>query len=283
MLMFGPKNAKVKQEHFLHLLQDSKEMKEKLSAAKDANSKTNILLEQIRSYGGIVLMMYEMEGIPMGDVFKVLQYYLFLPKEDQPALYESACSISVGVLLHFRKSSMFKIQIISGTQEESVVQATKWIESSEKKVGLDSLVYKQEEIAEEGGDEDDEDNEEVENGADGIHSNELAGASAVGADGNASSTTDDRRHSLNRRRSSIKGMQELLAVEEQKLAISNATTISVEKAIHSLKQEFQIQILFRDRIIQGLLLLIVLFLLILVILLWKINDKLAGFANLLKK
>lgn len=99
MLMFGPKLAPIKQSHYLHLTKEG----------SDAKS-----LDDLESAGlrrAVVLFVTKFDGIPMADVFKVLQYWVL--EERGNGVY-----IQVGVAIHYVKSTMFKGQILSGTKEE---------------------------------------------------------------------------------------------------------------------------------------------------------------------
>jgi len=104
--MFGPKNAPATQVQYLYL-----------------PCKSNIpggvkSVEELKAFNpsrGLVLTITQFDGIPMADVFKVMQYWTF---ESGANLSNRTCSVKVGVAIHYVKSSMFKSQIFNGTKEE---------------------------------------------------------------------------------------------------------------------------------------------------------------------
>lgn len=105
--MFGPKNAPGTQVQYLYL-----PCKENIvGGARSIDD-----LKQIKPLRGLVLTITQFDGIPMADVFKVMQYWTFetvgLPSRTQ------TCMVRVGVAMHYIKSTMFKSQILNGTKEE---------------------------------------------------------------------------------------------------------------------------------------------------------------------
>lgn len=101
--MFGPKNAPATQVQYLYL-----PCKENIAgAAKGVDD-----LRRFKPSRGLVLTITQFDGIPMADVFKVMQYWTF------ESLTNSSCTVRVGVAMHYIKSTMFKSQILNGTKEE---------------------------------------------------------------------------------------------------------------------------------------------------------------------
>jgi hypothetical protein len=106
MLMFGPKMAPTKLKQFIYLHNDYDE---------------EVTLEEVHPRGFIVLAVSFCEGVPMADVFKVLQYWVFSTNDDR-----ETCDVSIGMALHYIKSSMFKGQIFQGAKDEMVGQLETW-------------------------------------------------------------------------------------------------------------------------------------------------------------
>ena len=115
MLMFGPKNAPTNQTQYLYLPIGSK----KLTAAE---------LLSARPTRGVIMTLTYFQGIPMCDVFKVLQYWSF----DRHAGEAGRTEMKVGLAIHYMKSSMFKAQIYGGSKEELTVMSLKFLNYSEK-------------------------------------------------------------------------------------------------------------------------------------------------------
>lgn len=69
----------------------------------------------------MVLLVTQLHGIPMSDVFKVLQYWSF-----DSVGPNNSCKVQVGMGIHFLKSTLFKSQIVNGTKDELVDQAKHW-------------------------------------------------------------------------------------------------------------------------------------------------------------
>ncbi|RYG66933.1 DUF4782 domain-containing protein [archaeon] len=99
MLMFGPKLAPIKQCHYLYLTREG------------ACARTLDDLETATLKRAVVMFVTKFDGIPMADVFKVLQYWVL--EERGNGVY-----MQIGVAIHYVKSTMFKSQILSGTKEE---------------------------------------------------------------------------------------------------------------------------------------------------------------------
>jgi hypothetical protein len=117
MLMFGPKFAPIKQTQYLFLPQQ--EQTEEQQAALNSLE----ALEALQPQQLAVLFVTKFEGIPMADVFKVLQYWVFSSDASSGEL-----SVQVGVAIHYVKSSLFKSQILSGTKDELGAQVGKYVQ-----------------------------------------------------------------------------------------------------------------------------------------------------------
>jgi hypothetical protein len=113
MLMFGPKNAPTNQTQFLYI----PGLKEKNLSAEE--------LARINPTRGVIMTLTFFLGIPMCDVFKVLQFWSFEQSASNPA---AATQIKVGLAIHYMKSTMFKSQIFGGSKEELTEQSAKWIQ-----------------------------------------------------------------------------------------------------------------------------------------------------------
>lgn len=117
MLMFGPKNAPAKQTQFLYVFGRGSS---KNASAEGESHKS------IRPRRALVLTMTQFDGIPMADMFKVLQYWAF--EDGRPySKVSEVCSINIGVHVHFIKSTMLRGQVISGVKDELTVLAKKYI------------------------------------------------------------------------------------------------------------------------------------------------------------
>lgn len=110
MLMFGPKNAPGTQKQYLYLPHSRKE---------DVNGMDE--LKNLTPRRGLVLTVTQFDGIPMADVFKVLQYWSF-----DGDVEKSCTHVKVGIAIFYVKSSMFKSQIFNGTKDELTEQVKKW-------------------------------------------------------------------------------------------------------------------------------------------------------------
>lgn len=263
MLMFGPKMAPAKQEQFLFLLTDDEN-----NTNNQDQSYSNPAFRRKPVYGAVVLLLFEFEGIPMGDVFKVLEYFLILPTGDQATA--NSCNVSVGVLLHFRKSSMFKGQIISGTQDEMMPQVAKWLDFAENKVKQDITQGFVEEDGE---------------AAAEILPQELLLISTV-----RSTHVTPRNQLLSQQAQDVtsrpasvrqRRVTTTTVAEDQQAATAIAKQ-AVETAVQGLKEQFALHLLWRDRVIKALLVLILIMLLIALYVLRGIHGKLAAL-ELLKK
>jgi hypothetical protein len=273
MLMFGPKNCSVKQDQYLSLL-----------VSTDVAGKMGSLsFDQIRVYGGVLLTIYEFDGIPMGDVFKVLQYYIFTPatvlhRDGASGVAtissngnENGSQVTVGLTIHFRKSTMFRSQIISGSSEESGAQARNWLEGAEKKVEADIAEFLKIDGC---GMVDGEESEEIE---------EEITETVFKSDTLRSSDAGDRHASDLTRRCSFGRMPMGLSAEEQKSVLSNAANSILENTIASIRKEYDWQLLLRDRTIIGLVATILLLALYVLYLYYNTNFKVAALEKLLQK
>jgi hypothetical protein len=106
--MFGPKNAPATQIQYLYL-----PCKDNVHSDDDTVGNAMDKLKQFNPTRGAVLTITQFDGIPMADVFKVMQYWSF---ESTNGI--SDCIVRIGVSLHFIKSSLFKAQIVGGTKDE---------------------------------------------------------------------------------------------------------------------------------------------------------------------
>ena len=104
--MFGPKNAPATQVQYLYL---------PCKNNKPGGVKSVEDLKTFKPSRRLVLTITPFDGIPMEDVFKVMQYRTF---ESAGDLSNRTCTVKVGVAIHYVKSSMFKSQILNGTKEE---------------------------------------------------------------------------------------------------------------------------------------------------------------------
>jgi hypothetical protein len=128
MLMFGPKNAKATQKQYLYLQgRGTASLNEKLKE-RGADDNGVAALELLRTHksalSGVVLTVTSFDGIPMADVFKVLQYWSFEPSSTQPV---SHTCVRVAYSVHYLKNSLFKSQIKTGVSSELLEQAERWI------------------------------------------------------------------------------------------------------------------------------------------------------------
>ncbi len=114
MLMFGPKNAPATQVQYLYM-------------PCDMNTET---LETVRPRRGLIVNITQFDGIPMADVFKVMQYWAFEALPADP----SKTVVRVGLAMHYIKSSMFKSQIFGGTRDELTDQLKKWFPFADRRI-----------------------------------------------------------------------------------------------------------------------------------------------------
>jgi hypothetical protein len=103
MLFIGPKNAPAKQVQHLYC---------------GGNSPS---LAQWRPRQVINTMVTKFQGFPFADTFKVVQYWTVTDAGD------GKCRVRLGVKLFFIIQTMFRGQIIAGTESELVKQAKRWI------------------------------------------------------------------------------------------------------------------------------------------------------------
>eukprot|EP01034_Spumella_vulgaris_P023821 gene23821-30092_t len=117
MLMFGPKNAPATQIQYLYLPHD-------VSSGGGGEA-----LSAVRPKRGLVLNITQFDGIPMADVFKVMQYWMFETHPTDP----TKCIVKVGLAMHYIKGSLFKSQIFGGTKDELTDQLKKWFVFAERR------------------------------------------------------------------------------------------------------------------------------------------------------
>jgi len=108
MTVFGPKNAPTAQTHYLHKLGD--------------------FSSDPRSF--LVTTITQFDGIPMADMFKIVQYWSFQYKS------ETEVTLLVGVHVHFIKSTMFKSQVVGNVREELTVMAKKWAKFADQRAAI---------------------------------------------------------------------------------------------------------------------------------------------------
>lgn len=116
--MFGPKNAPTMQTQYLYLP----------GWNKNTQPLTSSLLDNARPARGVIMTLTSFQGIPMCDVFKVLQYWSFEWNHGD----HNRTEMRVGLAIHYMKTSMFKAQIYGGSKEELTVQSLKWLNYAEK-------------------------------------------------------------------------------------------------------------------------------------------------------
>ncbi len=116
MLMFGPKNAPTKQTHYLYVPFEN--------TNNGDFTIENIAKSKITKFA--ILFITQFDGVPMADVFKVLQYQFYENVDNK-------CTVRIGLQMYYIKSSMFKSQIMSGTKEELGSQIAGWLEYVKKR------------------------------------------------------------------------------------------------------------------------------------------------------
>ncbi len=116
MLMFGPKNAPTKQTHYLYVPFENNN--------NGDFTIENIAKSKITKFA--ILFITQFDGVPMADVFKVLQYQFYENVDNK-------CTVRIGLQMHYIKSSMFKSQIMSGTKEELGSQIASWLDYVKKR------------------------------------------------------------------------------------------------------------------------------------------------------
>lgn len=105
MLFIGPKNAPARQVHHLY------------------TGNNCVALDEWKPSQVINTTVSKFEGFPFANTFKVVQYWTM---SVDPA-DASRTVVRLGVRLHFIIQTMFKSQIIAGTESELVKQAKRWI------------------------------------------------------------------------------------------------------------------------------------------------------------
>lgn len=118
MLMFGPKNAPTMQTQYLYI-----------PGGRKLDPLDRAALAALRPARGVVMTLTSFQGIPMCDVFKVLQFWSF----ERNAADHSRTEMRVGLAIHYMKSSMFKAQIYGGSKEELTAQSLKWLGYAERR------------------------------------------------------------------------------------------------------------------------------------------------------
>jgi hypothetical protein len=104
MLFLGPKNAPAKQVQHLYCGKDS-------SCPELWKPEQQV----------INTMVTKFQGFPFADTFKVVQYWTMTDAG------EGKTRVCLGVKLFFIAQTMFRRQIISGTESELVKQAKRWM------------------------------------------------------------------------------------------------------------------------------------------------------------
>jgi hypothetical protein len=110
MLMFGPKMAPTKLKQYIFLYCEHETIFD-----------SDYTMEDITPSSMIVLNVSFCEGVPLADIFKVLQYWTF-----STSLDGKSCEVGIGFGIHYLKSSMFKSQIASGARDEMIKQIDDW-------------------------------------------------------------------------------------------------------------------------------------------------------------
>ncbi len=110
MLMFGPKMAPTKLKQYISFYCD-----EVIEDEEWKHSPNNPIIEPTSM---IIFNLSSCEGVPMADVFEVLQYWTFQTNHNNP----NTCEITIGFGIHYTKPSMFKSQIASGAKDEITKQ-----------------------------------------------------------------------------------------------------------------------------------------------------------------
>ena len=125
MLMFGPKNAPAKQNHYLYLpLKNNK--KTKKNKKNDGNNNADehnytSFIEEQNVPKGVIMIVTQFDGIPMADCFKIIQYWSF-----DDSLTSVSTTVRIGVSVHFIKYTMLKSQVRDGVKEELTAVANNW-------------------------------------------------------------------------------------------------------------------------------------------------------------
>lgn len=116
MLMFGPKNATARQVQYLSI-PGYADYKKRKNCGDDGWNE----VKKVKSVFVVTVTVFE--GIPMNDVFKVVQYWPFNGNECD----NMKCSVKIACSIHILKSTMFKGQIAQGTREELSMLCKKYI------------------------------------------------------------------------------------------------------------------------------------------------------------
>jgi hypothetical protein len=135
MLMFGPKNATAKQIQYLSLPELDQESAHGngataggagggATAGGEGKSPHFDISSLRKARHGCILTATQFEGIPMSDVFEVLQYWTFQKVSPERSM------IRVGVTVNFLKGTLVKGQILAGTKEELTVLSKQWCDYS---------------------------------------------------------------------------------------------------------------------------------------------------------
>jgi hypothetical protein len=103
--------------------QHGKQQQQTTAIVGDVSAEQTALLPTLRPSRLVVLTITQFDGIPMADVFKVMQYWTF----ETSLSHAASCSVKVGLALHYIKSSMFKSQIFNGTKDELSELIKKWL------------------------------------------------------------------------------------------------------------------------------------------------------------
>ena len=113
MLMFGPKNAPAKQNHYIYIpLKNDK---------KDETETTASFLGRQEVPKGLIMIITQFDGIPMADCFKIVQYWSF-----EDSVNAVSTTVRIGVFVHFVKYTMLKAQVRDGVKEEITAIANNW-------------------------------------------------------------------------------------------------------------------------------------------------------------
>ena len=77
---------------------------------------------------GVILTITVFQGIPMADVFKVMQYWTFEPSKDSLTGLpkKDSTTVRMAVAIHYCKMTMLKSSILAGTVSDVSVLVQKW-------------------------------------------------------------------------------------------------------------------------------------------------------------
>lgn len=125
MLMFGPKNATAKQIQYLSIPELSDEFSPPDGSDQGGKELQQVDISSLRKVRHCcILTATQFEGIPMSDVFEVLQYWTFQKVAPEKSM------IRVGVTVNFLKGTLVKGQILAGTKEELTALSKQWCDYS---------------------------------------------------------------------------------------------------------------------------------------------------------